>query len=110
MAAGLMKKPSGASGWRPRVQASGLGVWTPPPKGRGALGLGGKLGGGVPAGGEPAHNRAARTWTDAGDDGNGTIHVQIPSNGQFRHRPFKKDTYQIVRTHACLSFLEMASI
>jgi hypothetical protein len=35
------------------------------------------------AGGKPAHNRAARTWTDACDDSNGTIHVCIPSNGLF---------------------------
>jgi hypothetical protein len=38
---------------------------------------------GVAAGGEPAHDRAARTWADTGDDGDGTIHVQIPSNDHF---------------------------
>ena len=72
---------------------------------RQALAIAGQHGDGVTAGGEPAHDRAARTWTDACDDGNGTIYFGIPSNGLFPYRPFKKDTYQIVRTHECLSFL-----
>ena len=89
------------------VAGVGLGVLDIPLQRRQPLAIAGEHGDGVTAGGEPAHNRAARTWTDACDDGNGTIHVCIPSNGQFPYRPFKKDTYQIVRTHACLSFLEM---
>ena len=67
---------------------------------RQALAIAGEHGDRVTAGGKPAHNRAARTWTDACDDSNGTIHVCIPSNGQFPYPPFKKDTYQIVRIHA----------
>ena len=50
---------------------------------RQALAIAGEHGDGVTAGGKPAHNRAARTWTDACDDSNGTIHVCIPSNGLF---------------------------
>ena len=92
------------------VAGVGLGVLDIPLQRRQALAIAGEHGDGVTAGGEPAHNRAARTWTDACDDGNGTIHVCIPSNGLFPYRPFKKDTYQIVRTHACLSFLGNASI
>ena len=50
---------------------------------RQALAIAGQHGDVVTAGSEPAHDRAAGTWTDACDHGNGTIHVQIPSNGQF---------------------------
>ena len=65
------------------VAGVGLGVLDIPLQRRQALAIAGEHGDRVTAGGEPAHDRAARTWADACDDGNGTIHVRILSNSLF---------------------------
>ena len=83
-------------------QAIGLGVLDDLLSSDGqALAIAGQHGDVVAAGREPAHDRAAGTWTDACDDGKGTIHVRIPSNGLFRIVHSKKTL--IKRKNSCVA-------
>jgi hypothetical protein len=65
------------------VAGVGLGILDIPLQRRQALAIAREHADGIAAGGQPAHDRAARAWADTGDDGNGTFHVQTPSRASF---------------------------